>query len=103
MPIRLKIKRPAGFGNFRSKSNKLVRRKLAINNQKFSFFSKILNQNIIILCSTSLYRSILVYGCIDRYLLLCQVCDEFKKLKKQVIKTQNKILEKNKNKDHAGE
>lgn len=97
MSIKLKIKRSAGFGNFRSKSNKRVRRKFCINNQKFSFYSKILNMNIKILCSTSLYRSILVHGCIDRFLLLNKVSKEFIQLKKQVIKAQNKILEKRKN------
>lgn len=83
-----------GFGNFKSKSNKKVRRKFLINNQKFSFFSKILNQNIVILCSTSLYRSIIINGGIDRYLSLKKVDPLFNSIKRKILNKQNKIYKK---------
>ncbi|PIM95797.1 50S ribosomal protein L28 [Candidatus Hodgkinia cicadicola] len=84
----VKIRCKPGFGNNKSRFNKLTKRKFSINYKRNKFWSFILNDFVYIISSVKLVRSIRNYGSIDFYVINNNnICKQFVILRQHMINT----------------
>ena len=90
--IRIKIKSKPGVGYNVSHSERKTKRVFLPNNQTFRFLSKILGKTVVLYCKCKIYKLIMRFGDLDRYLICNKnVLLELSGIKKEISQKIKKI------------